>query len=147
MKLDAFLAKPDNKRAMNDWIYKYSTHEKAEAVFKRKLSTIYKKMPKKHQRKLTGSINWERLLADTKTQQTFLVNSFRVLQSSGTLVSNELIENMNVIIQIEEPYSEGDNSEDTTNDDNETSVPEVNETTTVSVLDVVNFSSKFEYFY
>ncbi|KAG0736079.1 hypothetical protein G6F23_011166 [Rhizopus arrhizus] len=138
MKLDAFLAKPDNKRAMNDWIYKYSTHEKAEAVFKRKLSTIYKKMPKKHQRKLTGSINWERLLADTKTQ-TFLVNSFRVLQSSETLVSNELIENMNVIIQIEEPYSEGDNSEDTTNDDNETSVPEVNETTTVSVLDVVNF--------
>lgn len=68
MELDAFLTKPGNKRAMNDWIYKYSTHEKAEAAFKRKLSTIYKRMPKKHQRKLTGDINWERLLADAKTQ-------------------------------------------------------------------------------
>ncbi|KAG1166781.1 hypothetical protein G6F36_012808 [Rhizopus arrhizus] len=68
-------------------------------------------MPKKHQRKLTGDVNWERILADAKTQQTFLVNSSKVLRSSGIYVSRELIESMN---------SEGDNVEDTSNDDRET---------------------------
>lgn len=96
MELDVFLADSNNKRAMNDWIYKYTTHQKAETAFKRKLSIIYKKMPKKHQRKLTGDVNWERILADAKTQQTFLVNSSKVLRSSGIYVSRELIESMNV---------------------------------------------------
>jgi hypothetical protein len=95
INIDAFLSKPGNKSAMNDWIQKYPTAEKAKTAFKRKVTGIHKKLSKK-QKTLTGDSNWERLLEDAKTQQSYLINSSRVLRSSGTRVANELIETINV---------------------------------------------------
>ena len=84
------------RNAMYDWIQKFPTRQRTEVAFKRKATTIIKSMPKKKQRKLIGDVNWERLLEDAKTQQTFLLNGSRVLRGAGMRVSSELIENLNV---------------------------------------------------
>jgi hypothetical protein len=60
------------------------------------VTAIQKKLPRKRQKRMIGDANWEKLLTDAKTRQSYLVESSRVLQSSANCVADELIESMNI---------------------------------------------------
>ncbi|CAO3680738.1 unnamed protein product [Rhizopus stolonifer] len=110
INIEEFLNHSGNKTAVQDWIHNYKTPATAETSFKRKVAAVHRKLPKKQRKTLTGTTNWERLLEDAKTRQTFLLNSSRVLRNSATVVANDLINSLNTQATEEEESVEEEES-------------------------------------